>query len=163
VTQNEVHREKNMPNIAAVLRDEIVRLARKEVRAQTNALTKASAQYRRDIAEMKRRVSDLRRKVSPLEKQVLKSAPSQTAETEGEHVRFTAKGLRSQRKRLGLSAANYGKLIGVTGQTIYSWEAETSRPRRQQSARIAALRHIGKREALARLEQLAKGNRKTSK
>ena len=48
-----------MPNIAAVLREEIVRLARKEIRKQTNVLRKASVQYRRDIAEMKRRVSDL--------------------------------------------------------------------------------------------------------
>jgi len=112
---------------------------------------------------MKRRVSDLRRKVLPLEKQVLKSPPSPAAEPEAEHVRFSAKGLRSQRKRLGLSAANYGNLVGVTGQTIYSWEQETSRPREQQFAPIAALRHIGKREALARLEQLAKQNRKRTR
>ena len=152
-----------MPNIATVLKEEIVRLARKEVRRQTTVLRKASVQYRRDIAEMKRRVSDLRRKVSPLEKQVLKSAPSQAAEVDAEHVRFTARGLRSQRQRLGLSAANYGKLIGVTGQTIYSWEQETSRPRKQQFAPIAALRHIGKREAQARLEQLNGGGKKRSK
>ena len=152
-----------MPNIAAVFKEEIVRLARKEIRRQMNVLRKASAQYRRDIAEMKRRLSNLRRKVSPLEKQVLKSVPSQPAETEAEHVRFTAKGLRSQRQRLGLSAANYGKLIGVTGQTIYSWEQETSRPRKQQFAPIAALRHIGKREAVARLQQLASRSRKRSK
>jgi DNA polymerase III delta prime subunit len=54
-----------MPNIAAVLREEVVRLARKEIRRQTSVLRKASAQYRKDIAEIKRRVSDLRRKVSP--------------------------------------------------------------------------------------------------
>jgi DNA-binding transcriptional regulator YiaG len=152
-----------MPNIAAVLREEILRLARKEIRTQTNVLRKASAQYRKDIAEMKRRVADLQRKVIPLEKQVLKNAPSQAAEVDSDHVRFTAKGLRSQRKRLDLSAANYGKLIGVTGQTIYSWEQETSRPRKQQFAPIAALRQIGKREAQDRLQQLAKGNRKRSK
>ena len=72
-----------MSNIAAVFKEEILRLARKEVRGQTNALKRASAQYRRDIAEMKRRVSALQRKVTPLQKQVLKGAPSQTAETEG--------------------------------------------------------------------------------
>jgi DNA-binding transcriptional regulator YiaG len=127
-----------MPNIATVLKEETLRLARKEVRGQTNTLKKASAQYRRDIAEMKRRVSDLQRKVVPLEKQVIKNAPAQTTETDADHVRFTAKGLRSQRKRLGLSAANYGKLIGVTGQTIYSWEQETSRPRKSQLARMGA-------------------------
>jgi len=152
-----------MPNIATVLKEEISRLARKEVRRQTSVLRKASAQYRKDIAEMKRRVSNLQRRITPLEKQVLKNAPAQTAETNADHVRFTAKGLRSQRKRLGLSAANYGKLIGVTGQTIYSWEQETSRPRRQQFASIAALRHIGKREALARLGQLKGGGRKRSR
>ena len=152
-----------MPNIAAVLKEEIVRLARKEIRRQTNVLRNASAQYRRDIAALKRRVSDLRRKVSPLEKQVLKSAPPQAAEVDADHVRFTAKGLRSQRKRLGLSAADYGRLIGVTGQTIYSWEQETSRPRKQQFAPIAALRHIGKREALTRLAQLKSGGKKKSK
>ena len=152
-----------MPNIATVLKEEILRLARKEIRRQTNVLRKASAQYRKDIAEMKRRVSDLQRKITPLEKQVLKSAPSQTAEVHAERVRFTAKGLRSQRQRLGLSATNYGKLIGVTGQTIYSWEAETSRPRKSQVAKIASLRLLGKREAQIRLEQLRSGGKKKSK
>jgi len=152
-----------MPNIATVFKEEILRLARKEIRRQTNVFRKASAQYRKDIAEMKRRVADLQRKVVPLEKQVLKNIPPQAAEVDADHVRFTAKGLRSQRQRLGLSAANYGKLIGVTGQTIYSWEQETSRPRKQQFAPIAALRHIGKREAQARLEQLNGGGKKRSK
>jgi DNA-binding transcriptional regulator YiaG len=152
-----------MPNIAAVLKEEISRLARREIRRQTNALRKASAQYRKDIADMKRRVSDLQRKVVPLEKKVLKNVPSQTAEADANHVRFTAKGLRSQRMRLELSAANYGKLIGVAGRTIYSWEGETSRPRKSQLARIASLRHVGKRDARARLEQLAGGGRKKSK
>jgi DNA-binding transcriptional regulator YiaG len=152
-----------MPNIAAVFKEEIVRLARKEIRRQTNVLRRASAQYRKDIAEMKRRVADLQRKLIPLEKQVLKNVPSPTAETDADHVRFTAKGLHSQRKRLGLSAADCGKLIGVTDQTVYNWEHETARPRKQQVALIASLRHMGKRDAYARLEQLAGKNRKRSK
>ncbi len=152
-----------MPNIASVLKQEIVRLARKEARQQTTVLKRASAQYRRDIAELKRRLSDLQRKVGPLQKQILKSTPSQTTEPEGEHVRFTAKGLRSQRRRLGLSAVNFGKLIGVTAQTIYSWEQETSRPRPPQVTRLASLRHIGKRDTQTHLEQLARHSRKRSK
>jgi DNA-binding XRE family transcriptional regulator len=152
-----------MPNIAAVLKEEIVRLARKEIRRQTNVLRKASAQYRKDIAEMKRRVSHLLRKVIPLEKQVLKNVPPQVTEVDAQRVRFTAKGLRSQRNRLGLSAADCGKLIGVTDQTIYNWEHETARPRKQQVALVASLRCMGKREALARLEQLASRKRKKSK
>jgi DNA-binding transcriptional regulator YiaG len=152
-----------MPNIATVLKEEILRLARKEVRRQTDALKKTSAQYRRDMAEMKRRLSALQRKVSPLEKQVLKDIPPQATEAGTDGVRFTAKGLRSQRQRLELSAADYGKLVGVTGQTIYSWEHETARPRKQQAARLASLRHIGKRDARARLEQLVRGAGKKSR
>ncbi|MBP7053032.1 MAG: helix-turn-helix transcriptional regulator [Phycisphaerae bacterium] len=152
-----------MANIAGVLREEILRLARKEIRKQTSAARKASAQYRKDIAKLKRCVSDLQRRLTPLQKQVLRSAPAQVEPADTDHVRFTAKGLRSHRSRLGLSAADYGKLVGVTGQSIYSWEQGTSRPRRQQVARIASIRHLGKREALARLEQLAAGNRKKAK
>ena len=152
-----------MPNIAMVLKEEISRLARKEVRRQTTALRRASAQYRKDIAEMKRRLSDLQRKVAPLQKQVLKGVPSPAAKADAHGVRFTAKGLRSQRERLGLSAADYGKLVGVTGQTIYSWEHEIARPRKGQLPRIASLRHLGKREALAQLQPLARGTRKRSR
>ncbi len=152
-----------MPNITTVLKEEILRLSRKEIRRQTSVLKKMSAQYRRDIAEMKRRITELQRQVAPLQKQVLRSAPPQAAQVDAEHVRFSTKGLRSQRERLGLSAANYGKLIGVTGQTIYSWEQETSRPRKSQVAKIASLRQLGKREAQARLEQLKDGGKKKSK
>jgi DNA-binding transcriptional regulator YiaG len=146
--------ENYMPNIAAVLKEEISRLARREARKETSALRRASAQYRKDIAEMKRRISDLQRKVGPLEKQVLKAVPVQAPKVDGQRVRFTAKGLRSQRARLGLSAEDYGKLIGVTDQTIYNWEHEAARPRKQQVAIIASLRQLGKREARIRLKQL---------
>lgn len=144
-----------MPNIAAVLKEEISRLARKEVRRQMSTLRRASIQHRRDIAEMKRRVFDLQRRILPLQKQMLRDVPLQGPHVEAERVRFTAKGLRSQRERLKLSAADYGKLVGVTDQTIYNWEHETARPRKQQLAIIASLRHMGKRQVLARLEQLA--------
>lgn len=150
-----------MPNIATVLKQEIQRLARKEVREQTNVLKKTSAQQRRTIAELKRQITDLQRRIVPLQKQVLKGDASPADEAPAPTVRFTAKGLRSQRQRLGLSAANYGKLIGVTGQTIYSWEHETARPRQQQVVRLAAIRHLGKKDALARLEQQARGARKS--
>ena len=96
---------------------------------------------------MKRRITELQRKVAPLQKQVLRGVPTPASEAGRKGLRFTAKGLRSQRQRLGLSAADYGKLVGVTGQTIYSWEHENARPRQQQVARIAVLRGLGKREA----------------
>ena len=145
-----------MSNIAVVLREEITRLARKEIRSQTKALRKASAEYLKKIAEMKRQVSELQRKVTSLEKQVHRNIPSQVGEPDTKSFRFSARGLWSNRKRLGLSASDYGKLIGVTGQTVYKWEQEASRPREQQMAALAALRRMGKKEARERLEELSK-------
>ena len=147
-----------MPNIAAVLREEISRIARKEIRSETTSLKKASSQYRRDIAELKRQVSNLQGRVALLEKRVLQNVPSQVTDADADGVRFTAKGLCSQRKRLGLSAADYGKLVGVTAQTIYSWENGLSRPRKQQLPALASIRPMGKREAQARLEQLTRSS-----
>ena len=149
-----------MPNIASVLKGEISRIARKEMKSGTSVLRKASAQYRKDIAALKRQVSNLQGKVSVLEKRVLRDVPTQVAKTDGKDVRFTAKGLLSQRKRLGLSATDYGKLVGVSGLTIYSWEKGTSRPRKTVLPVLASIRAMGKKEAQARLEQLSKGGKK---
>ncbi len=152
-----------MANIAGVLREEILRLARKELRKQTGAFKRASAQYRRDIAELKRRISNLQRRLSPIERQTTRTASVPIPKGDANGVRFTAKGLRSQRQRLALSAADFGKLVGVTGQSVYSWEHELSRPRKQQVVRIASLRHLGKKEARGLLEQQAGGKRSRSK
>jgi DNA-binding transcriptional regulator YiaG len=149
-----------MSNIATVLKEEITRLARKEIRKETAVIKKTAAQHRRDIAELKRQVSSLQKKVSILEKQVLRDTPVKVVADEDTNFRFTAKGLRSQRKRLGLSAADYGKLVGVAIQTVYNWESEISRPRKHQLPAIASIRTLGKKEAQARLEQLNKSSKK---
>jgi DNA-binding transcriptional regulator YiaG len=142
-----------------VLRAEITRLVRKEMRIQTDALRKASSDYRKKIAGIKRQVSELQRKVILLEKQVHRNISSQVREPDTKSFRFSARGLRSNRKRLGLSASEYGRLIGVTGQSVYKWEQEASRPREQQMTALAGLRRIGKKEARKRLEELAKKGR----
>ena len=89
------------------------------------------------------------------EKRRVSEQPVATQESEG--IRFRADGLRSHRAKLGISAQDYGLLVGVTGQTIYDWEAGQSRPRKQQVAKVASVRGIGKREALKRLELLGAG------
>ncbi len=53
-----------------------------------------------------------------------------------------------------MSAADYARLVGVSQLTIYNWEQGKSRPRKEQLASLIALRGIGKREAVAKLELL---------
>jgi DNA-binding transcriptional regulator YiaG len=71
-------------------------------------------------------------------------------------LRFSAKGLASQRRRLGLSAEACGALVGATGQSVYKWESGKIRPRARHLPAIAALRKMGRREAAARLTELGR-------
>lgn len=48
-----------MPNIAQALKEEIARLARKELRANTDSLKRVVTTYRSEIAALKRRVEQL--------------------------------------------------------------------------------------------------------
>lgn len=147
----------SMPNIATVLKSEIGRLARKELRSETEGLKKTVAAQRSDLAALKRRVQDLERALKLVSRVAAsgKPAPKQASQDdEGGQFRFRAGGMASNRKRLGLSAAEFGLLVGATGQSVYAWEAGKSKPRGKNLAAIAALRGVGKREVAARLAAL---------
>jgi len=138
-----------MPNIGVVLKDEITRLAKKVLKTQIGPLQASSAMHRRHIAAMKRQIAALEKEVARLRKGGgTGRAPAAAASTDGDEqpLRFQAKGLRSLRARLGLSAEDFGKLAGVSGQSVYNWEAEKTVPRRAQLQSLSQLRGIGKRE-----------------
>ena len=145
-----------MTNIAAALKEEIIRLARKEFRTQARGMKKASAHYRRDIAALKRRVNELQQQVARGNGAIAQKATASRDSEATTRFRFTAKGLRAERKRLGLSAGDYAKLVGVSAQSIYKWEGEVTRPRNNHLLSIDSVRGMGKKEARARLDKLPK-------
>jgi DNA-binding transcriptional regulator YiaG len=150
-----------MTTLAIALKDEIRRLARKEIKAQTGRTAKAVAQYRREIARLKRQQRDQERKLMLLASQSQKMAAAPvTAEKLNGDSRFSARSVRAQRRRTGLSAADYAKLVGVSPLTIYNWEHNKSRPRQGQFATLIKLRGLGKREALAKLATLSTNSKK---
>lgn len=150
-----------MTNLASVLKSEVTRLARKELRAETEALKKVIAAQHADIAALKRRTSELEKAVKALAREASRQMPktrgSATSEEEGAdggQFRFRAAGMANNRKRLGLSAEDFGLLVGASGQSVYLWEGSKTKPRPQNIAAIAGLRGIGKREVATRLEAL---------
>ncbi len=149
-----------MANLGALLKSEITRLARREVKAQTQQLRKAIGTHRRDIAALKRQVAMLSRQVraGSVER---RSAAKKV--TEASPTRFVAKGLKSLRARLGLSAEAFAKLAGVSGQSVHNWENRKTTPGASQRVVLASLRSLGKREAQARLEEMEPAVRKRSK
>ncbi len=147
------------PNAYSILKVEIARVARKEIKAEMDALRRASKKYRSDIAALKHQVALLERELKRkpgMNKNSDEAASGQMSEVTH---RFSAKGLASHRKRLGLSAEALGKLIGASGLSIYHWEGGKSRPRDQYLPAIAALRTLGKRQAHEVLATLGSGHR----
>ncbi len=141
-----------MPDVAAVLRQEITRLARKEFRQQIEPIKTAQTELRSRLAQLRREMAGLEKTLKRLEKQAsTKRAQEPTPDTA---PRFSPRWVKADRTRLGLSAEDYGRLVGVSGQTIYSWEAGKSRPRAELLTAWAAVRGVGKRAARERLEQL---------
>lgn len=143
-----------MPNIAVALKQEIARVARKEPRDETTRLKKAVNAHRSDITELKRAVKSLEQEVKRLARLLRKPAAASPEDGSGAGLRFSAKGLRAQRGRLGLSAEDRGLLVGASGQSVDNWEAGKTRPRDARLAAIGALRTLGKREVADRLAAL---------
>jgi len=141
-----------MPNLNSVLKSEITRLARKEIRSSVDPLRKSNIALRREIAELKRQITALQRDIRASGKS---RREAKNPGVEHRNTRFSAKGLKALRARLGLSAADFGQLVGASGQSIYNWEASKAVPRASQQAALVAVRGLGKREAAKRLEAMA--------
>jgi DNA-binding transcriptional regulator YiaG len=153
--------ETSMTTLALALKDEIRRLARKEIKAQTGRTARAVARYRHEIARLKRQQREHEKKIVFLEVQAHKTlhSPAAVAELNGD-ARFSARSAKAQRQRTGLSAADFAKLVGVSSLTIYNWEHNKTHPREEQFAALVAVRGLGKREAQTKLELLAAAKRK---
>jgi DNA-binding transcriptional regulator YiaG len=144
-------------NIATVLKNEISRVARKEVRNETQQLKKSVVHYRTEIAALKRRVAELERATKRDRKAPGKPALAAQSTEKPQRMTFSASGLAAQRKKLGLSANEMGALVGVTGQSIYKWEQGKAKPRAAQLMTLRAMRGLGKKAVAAKLAELSAG------
>lgn len=144
-----------MPNIASVLKEEIARVARKEVRVEIETLKKQSVQHRSAIAALRREIVALQKAVRQLSRIDSRKAPTTEAvpsDEGGPRRRFSAARVAAHRAKLGLSAADYGTLVGVSGQTIYHWEQGKGRPRAAQLESLASVRNLRRQEIAERLK-----------
>ena len=145
-----------MPKFASALKDEISRVARKIIREETSTLKTASVVFRSQIAALRRRNQALEQQVKRLGKVAGRRVVDPAKDKDSSGFRFSAKGLAKHRQRLELSAKDFGRLVGASALSVYKWEKGGVRPRGKYLPAIAALRSIGKKEAVARLDQLAR-------
>ena len=147
-----------MPNLGAVLKEEISRLARKQVRSEVSVTRRAAVRHRRDIAALKRILDDLVRRIGFLETQERKrvSNPAAIGRTPADQKsRFSPRWLKAHRGKLGISAADYAALVGVAPLSIYNWERGKSKPRTRQLTMLASVRGLRRREAQQKLAMIA--------
>lgn len=148
-----------MPNFNKQFQDEIRRLARKETKDDLERLKREQIELRKSISSARKLIDKLQRDL----KRVGRNAPAEdkpAGETEGEaggvRARVSGKTIRLMRAKMGLTQAEFAKLVGVTGQSIYQWERKEGQLTFRGGAkeRIVAVKGLGAREARKRLADM---------
>ena len=151
-----------MPSIATLLREEISKIARKEVQDQVRALKQTVREQRDAIARLEKQLGPAKAKAAtkpaatkpaatkpaaakPATKPATK-AHKASAGDKRKQLRIAPNTIKKHRKRLKLSQAELGQLLNVSTNTVLRWEAGTSKPRRQHLPGLDQLRTISKRE-----------------
>ena len=142
-----------MGKLESMIRDEILRLARREMR-------KSFVPLRRDVRSMKGTVSQLRKSVLDLErfksqeeKQLAQKAVPEVAPEEVKKARFSPRLIRSLRKKLRVTQKELAVLAGVSVGAVHQWEGGKSEPRAVKKARLVALRSLARREVRKLFEE----------
>jgi DNA-binding transcriptional regulator YiaG len=103
---------------------------------------KAKAKRKPTRAAKKRRIPRKRAAAKGMKKaKVVKAAPK--AE---KGPRLTPSGIRSLRKKLGVSQRELANLTGVTMGAVALWEKGTFKPKEEKIAKLMELRKLGKRQ-----------------
>lgn len=143
-----------MPNIAAILKSEISRVARKEIRAETESLRKLVTAQRTAIAALKREVAELRKETKRTATSAKRPGVDLDApQSDDVKRRFSPTRLAAHRQKTGLSAADYGALVGISGQSIYHYEQGKARPHADVVRKLSMLKELSKTQLLALLEE----------
>jgi len=136
-----------MGKMEQMLKSEITRLARKQMRATYLPLA-------RNVRGLKRTVSALRKTVAVLAKlgaelqaqRTAGRAKMAAAPEEVKAARISPLLIKKLRKRLGVTQGELATLIGVSTNAVGFWEQGKARPQGRNREALVALRKLGKRE-----------------
>lgn len=147
--------------LAQAMKEEIRRVARREINKELAPIKRVNAAQRTLIANLRRDVTDLQKAIKHVERQVPEtgtSTPSEAAKDKRRAGWMTGKGVRSLRSRLGITQAELAKLAGVSHQTVVKWEKGDGKIafRGQKTAdRMQEIRSLRKKTAAKALAQLS--------
>jgi DNA-binding transcriptional regulator YiaG len=136
-----------MGKMEQTLKSEIMRLAKKQVRATCLPLV-------RDVRRLKRTVSALRKTVAVLARLGAELQAQRTAERtslaaapeEVKAARLSPLLIKKLRARLGITQGELAALVGVSTSAVASWEYRKAKPEGHNREALVALRKLGRRE-----------------
>lgn len=135
-----------MGKLESIIKSEIQRLAKREVRSTFRPL-------RKEVWELKLKLSNLIKNFTVLDrlaKEISKAKSTEPKlEASSEEVkasRLTPERIANLRKKLGISQRELGVLVGATIGAVLSWEKGKFKPRGDKKAALVALRKLRKRE-----------------
>lgn len=143
-----------MGKVESTIKSEILRLAKKEIKA-------AFFPLRREVWAMRLKLSGLSKGFAILNRQAkelrlgevkpkLEASPEEVKAS-----RLTPERIRNLRMKKGLSQRELGILIGATTGAVLSWEKGKFKPKEDKKAALVALRKVKKREVKKMLAEKA--------
>ena len=144
-----------MAKLESIIKSEIQRLAKHEVRSVYRPL-------RKEVWGLKLKLSNLIKNFTVLDrlaKEIVKTKSTEPKlEASPEEIkasRLTPERIRGLRKKLGISMRELGVLVGATTGAVLSWEKGKFKPQREKKAALVALRKVRKRDVKKMLAEKA--------
>ncbi len=154
-----------MPTLAALLKEEIGKIVRKEVQDQMRDLNKTVRAQRNALARLEKQLGSAKATAAakpakpaakpaaksaklaakPAAKPAAKTSKASTVDKR-KQSRISPTTIKKHRKRLKLSQADLGKFLNVSTNTVLRWEAGKSKPRGKHLPGLAQLRSISLKE-----------------
>jgi len=144
-----------MSQLMIVMKEEMRRIARKEIKLAVSGLKKDKITLKKAVVTLKKQAKQDRKTIAALTETATRQAKQGLTGIQ-KKARITAKGVKALRRKLKLSQADFGKLVGVSGMTIMKMENHQGPLNIREKTRQAyqPIMSIGVKEARLRLEQL---------
>ena len=106
------------------------------------------------VSHREREIAELRKEAKQVGAPKKKANTAMDAPKEGEvKRRFSAARLAAHRQKTGLSASDYGALVGISGQSIYHYEQGKARPHAAVVRKLSMIKELSKPQLLDLLKE----------
>jgi DNA-binding transcriptional regulator YiaG len=143
-----------MGKIETIVKGEIVRLARREIRPLVGPLQR---QVRTLTRAVKTLIADTRRLAGTAKRleasRIDHVARLSVPEAEAKAARMSPGLIKKLRNRIKVTQQQLAVLVGVSAAAVQSWEQGIARPGGENRVALAALRKLGRRDVAALLSE----------